>query len=280
MTSFAPRLSSITLRYLVLLFALSMTLSCSNDDTDGKDKVVWVNRPGTPRENTDHLVLKSRQMLHKVGVSVHLPGDYAATDERYPVIYFLHGVGGNEVSDVEGVMSFLQPLLTEHQLPQPIVVFPNGGLSQYQGRVEPMIVKELIPYIDKHYRTLASTESRLVAGFSMGGAGAIRLAIRHPQTFGGALSWAGGMWDKDVALLEAAATNAPTLKSHGFHVLMINGEHDRPHVFAALEEVFNQHSVSNQRVVLEGQEHEFSSYLENSRGLVAEFLQEWFHSQP
>lgn len=251
-----------------LLVALGLgLLACSK-----KEKVVWVNQLDPAIKHAEHFVLESQALGHGVGVSVHLPSDYISSTKRYPVIYFLHGVGGDETSDIEGFMSFLQPLIERYALPEPIVVFPNGGSSQYQGQVEPMIIEELIPYIDNRYRTIAQTESRIATGFSMGGAGAVRLAIRYPNVFGGAASWAGGMWHKDHVLFEAAATNAPILKANGFHALMINGEQDRPTVFARLEDVLDEHSVDNKRVVLDGVNHDFSLYLERSDDLFGEFL--------
>lgn len=260
---------------LVLTVALALLIAAMSACTEnGRDKVdvVWINQLNVTLSNAEHVVLDSQALGHKVGVSVHLPSDYSSTNKRYPVIYFLHGIGADETTDVEGFMSFLQPILMEYRLPEPIVVFPNGGVSQYQGQIEPMIINELIPYIDMRYRTLARTEFRTAAGFSMGGAGAIRLAIRHPNAFGGAISWGGGMWHKDNALLEAAATHAPILNANGFYALMINGEHDRPDVFARLEDVFNEHSVNNQRVVLEGVDHDFGLYQRKTAALYGEFL--------
>lgn len=254
----------------LIMFIVIMS-ACTENDHDKVD-VVWVSKLDVTLNNAEHFALSSQALGHEVGVSVHLPSDYTSTHKRYPVIYFLHGKGADETTDVKGFMSFLQPILKEYRLPEPIVVFPNGGVSQYQGQIESMIIDELIPYVDTRYRTLARAEFRTAAGFSMGGAGAIRLAIRHPRAFGGAISWAGGMWHKDNALLEAAATHAPILNANGFYALMINGEHDRPEVFARLENVFNEHSVNNQRVVLEGVGHDFGLYQRKTAALYGEFL--------
>lgn len=268
------RLSSLVLVFVLPVCAAVFT-ACS-ESGQGKSGVVWVNQLGPQLSGAEHFVLDSQEAGHKVGVSVHLPADYSSSKKRYSVIYFLHGAGGDETSDVKGFISFLRPVLAKYQLPEPIVVFPNGGLSQYQGQIEPMVINELVPYIDRHYRTVPRSGFRTVAGFSMGGAGAIRLSIRHPETFGGAVSWAGGMWHKDTDLLEAAAINAPVLRANGFYALMINGENDRPNVFARLEEVFNEHSVNNQRVVLAGVDHDYGLYLQKSDALYGTFLQTLF----
>lgn len=256
------------------LFWVSLSLiltACSK-----KEGVVWVNPLDPSLKQAQHLVLDSGALGHSVGVSVHLPEDYRNSQKSYPVIYFLHGVGGDEVSDVAGFMAFLRPILEEYQMQEPIVVFPNGGVSNYQGQVEPMIIGELIPFIDRHYRTIAKAQFRAVTGFSMGGAGAIRLSIRYPGTFGGAVSWGGGMWRKDTVLLNAAAANAPKLRADGYYALMINGEHDNPAIFAPLQSVLNKYSVANERVVLNGVDHNLSVYMQRSEALFGDFLQKTF----
>ncbi|TWU34262.1 alpha/beta hydrolase-fold protein [Novipirellula artificiosorum] len=72
-------------------------------------------------------------------------------------------------------------------------VNPNGGMSGYRGDVEKMIVDELIPLIDWSYPTKANASGRVVAGFSMGGAGSVSLALRHPDLFCTAGSWGGAL---------------------------------------------------------------------------------------
>ena len=164
--------------------------------------VVWVNPWEALPSRVDHFELASRAMGHQVGVSVQRP----AHDEPAPVIYFLHGRGGDETTDLPAFLRLLRPILAQYQLPEPLVVFPNGGLTGYRGPMASMILHELIPYIDRHYNTLPEQRWRLIAGFSMGGAGAVRLALENPGVFRGAASWGGGM--RDPALLELADHNA------------------------------------------------------------------------
>lgn len=245
-----------------------------------KKEIKWVNKPDIPIANFEHLVLNSKYLGHEVGIGVKLPADYESSNKNYNVLYFLHGAGGNEISDVAGISGFIKSILKELGLADPIIVMPNGGDSQYQGQVEPMIIEELIPYIDNHYRTKAQPQTRLAAGFSMGGAGAIRLSIRHPNTFGGAISWAGGMWSKDFKLLADAAINSGELRDNQFFALMINGEYDRPTVFVQLEKVFNEVRVEHKRVVLPGVDHNFGHYLELSKPEVTDFLQRSWGTPP
>src|SRR5262249_55921810 len=135
----------------------------------------------------------------EVGYNVWLPPGYAQSDVRYPVMYFLHGAGGNENSDAGGVSGIVSRLLEQKRIPPGICVFPHGGLSgqlrQPMTKVmgETLIIKELVPLIDKTYRTKATREARVISGFSMGGGGAVRLALKHPDLFSAAASWAGAL---------------------------------------------------------------------------------------
>ncbi len=115
----------------------------------------------------------------------------------YPVIYLLHGYGGNYAQ-----WSKISPQLakTADDL-KVIFVCPDGGKGSWYFdspidstiRYESYITKELVGYIDAHYPTKASTKSRAITGLSMGGHGALFLAIRHPELFGAAGSTSGGV---------------------------------------------------------------------------------------
>jgi S-formylglutathione hydrolase FrmB len=127
-------------------------------------------------------------------VAVYLPPDYDRGTARYPVLYLLHGIGGGFTDwtkhwNIRGSMDAVirggaQPF---------IVVMPNGANrlgggfyldSPVSGNWETYLVRELVPAIDRDFRTAATRESRGIAGHSMGGFGAIRLAMRFPELFG------------------------------------------------------------------------------------------------
>lgn len=127
-----------------------------------------------------------------------LPPSYNShTDKTYPVVYLLHGLGStadNWFSEKKGepnVKRALQKLYDQQQVSEMIIVVPNsynefakGGWysnSSAGGNWEDYIIKDVIPYIDEHYRT---NLQRGLTGHSMGGYGAFRLAIKYPQMFG------------------------------------------------------------------------------------------------
>jgi enterochelin esterase-like enzyme len=123
---------------------------------------------------------------------VYLPPDYLrAPQRRYPVLYMLHGNGGNytEWSD-----SFLPEqadrLFSAGALPPMIVVMPDDGETTYWAnwdggpRWGDYVTEDLVSTVDQRYRTLPNAASRAIGGLSMGGLGALNLAFQHPDVFG------------------------------------------------------------------------------------------------
>jgi enterochelin esterase-like enzyme len=153
------------------------------------------------------------------------------------------------------------------------VVFPNGGLTGYRGSMATMIAEELLPYLEQHYRLLPERHHRLLAGFSMGGGGAVRIALKYPETFGGAVSWGGGIWHKDTRFFESVTAQAERLGQLKPHFLLVNGSEDRPNAFLPLAEVFHPAGVDHQRIVLEGVGHNMGVYFQGSTDIFARFLQ-------
>ncbi|MCA1623987.1 MAG: esterase family protein [Acidobacteria bacterium] len=134
----------------------------------------------------------------KRNVLVYLPPDYGKQKKmRYPVVYLLHGFGfkGNKfwVDEKRFNVETINRLIAEGKINPMIVVMPDGsnkfGGSYYTnsiatGNWEDFITRELVSYIDKKYRTLPNAASRGIAGHSMGGYGAIKLAMKHPDIYG------------------------------------------------------------------------------------------------
>jgi S-formylglutathione hydrolase FrmB len=124
-------------------------------------------------------------------VLVVLPPSYAKSSaRRYPVVYFLHGFS----IDAQNFSNYLNvPGAAAHSAARNaefIIVVPDTdtkqGGSMYSSSVttgdfEAFIAKDLVSYIDGHYRTLAKRESRGLAGHSMGGYGVWKIAMRYPQ---------------------------------------------------------------------------------------------------
>jgi len=235
--------------------------------------VSWVNPKLPDGPGLKHHVLASKAMGHDVGYVVWTPTDYDDSGKtRYRVVYFLHGMGGSEASDSAGFSGLIARAVRDGSVPPVICVFPNGGRSGYREDVEKMIVEELIPFVDKTYPTRAEADSRAVAGFSMGGAGAVRLSIMHPELFCAAGSWGGGMWRDADAIVEAAQQGADTLKGNGYTTLLINGDRDRPDAYKPLAEKLGELEIPHEVVVLPDTPHNLGLYYQRSGGKMVKFL--------
>jgi len=128
----------------------------------------------------------------KVAYCVLLPPSYDADKlRRYPVLYFLHGLGENEqMLPNSGGLNLIQDLWDQKRIGEFLIVTPDAGRSFYinsrDGRVryEDFFIREFKPYIESHYRIRADRAHRGISGVSMGGYGSLRFGLRYPQLFG------------------------------------------------------------------------------------------------
>lgn len=137
--------------------------------------------------------LKSRVLAQTVHYCVMLPPSYDANTEharRYPVLYFLHGLGENEQTLFQtGGWDLIQDLRQKGKISDFLVVAPEGKASFYinsaNGRVRysDFFINEFIPYIESHYSVRRERSARAITGVSMGGYGALRFAFAYPQLF-------------------------------------------------------------------------------------------------
>jgi S-formylglutathione hydrolase FrmB len=136
--------------------------------------------------------------MHKnIRCLIILPDDYTITGNPYPVLYLLHGWSGHFASWLSDAPQLKQQA-DAHQM---IIVCPDGGYDSWYldspvdstVRYETHVSKEVVSYIDYYYFTRKDSGGRAISGLSMGGHGAIYLALRHPDVFGAAGSIAGGL---------------------------------------------------------------------------------------
>jgi len=139
----------------------------------------------------------SKLLAREVSYRIILPADYKQSEKkRFPVIYLLHGRGGN-YKDWTNLTKITQYSFSYNF----IIVMPDGGKeSWYADNVnlpnenyESYFINELIPEIDAKYRTLAVRQNRIIAGLSMGGYGAVKFGLKYPDKFVLAGSFSGAM---------------------------------------------------------------------------------------
>ncbi|MDQ1151021.1 alpha/beta hydrolase [Sphingobacterium zeae] len=143
----------------------------------------------------DTLSIPSASMNKSIKTVVILPQNYSE-EVSYPVLYLLHGYSGNYSNWVKN--SSISTLADYYGY---MVVCPDGGYGSWYWdaqndknyQYETFVSKELIAYMDQHYSTVKSRSGRAISGLSMGGHGAMSLAIRHQDTYGAAGSTAGGV---------------------------------------------------------------------------------------
>jgi len=164
-----------------------------------------------------------------VNVCVVLPADYSLRGtRRYPVLYYLHGLFENEQSWSErGGKDILDGLVSSGSISPYLVVLPDGGRSFYvnsydgRERYDDFFIQELIPAIDKKYRTIPQVAERGIGGTSMGGYGALHLAMRHAEVFGSASA-------QSAALLPALPHPLPTDGRWGFYARVLQAPFGNP----------------------------------------------------
>jgi len=143
----------------------------------------------------DTVSVFSNSMLKNIKSSVVTPDGYDIT-KKYPVVYLLHGYSGSYKDWIKDSVS--ENLADRYNI---IIVCPDGGFNSWyfdspiekSSQYETHITKELIPWIDKNYSTIANKAGRGISGLSMGGHGALYLAFRHQDLFGTAGSMSGGV---------------------------------------------------------------------------------------
>lgn len=167
----------------------------------------------------ESLAIDSEILSRSVAYSIYLPPDYASSGDRYPVVYLLHGGGGDETALLRQLEAHrtADRLIREGVIPPMVLVMPDADRSRYLNnfdgsvRYEDFFFQELIPHIESEYQVVAEKEARAVAGRSMGGFGSLVYGLRHPSFFAAAVSLSGSFCeDERVLAMSTEEWNAST----------------------------------------------------------------------
>ncbi len=167
-------------------------------------QIPWVTR-AVDAPGVEFLTFESKAAQATVSFHVFKPEIVdKETERRFPVLFWLHGTSGG-LPGIAPLSRFLGDAMRAGKIPPMWVVFPNGRFASMwcdskDGKVpmETVVVKELVPLIDRMYRTTGKREGRMVEGFSMGGYGAARLGLKYPDVFAAVSILAGGPLDLDL----------------------------------------------------------------------------------
>ena len=161
---------------------------------------------------------------------VYLPPSYNTPEgqtKRYPVLYLLHGSPGKDIDWITGgkANESADTLMATNEIPEFIMVLPDGNgrpgvTSEWADSfdhgqlIETFVARDLVQYVDQHYRTIPDAAHRALGGLSMGGFGAMNIAVHHPDIFGSVISLGGyyyaegSIWGKNAAYMQK---NSPAI---------------------------------------------------------------------
>ena len=143
---------------------------------------------------------RSATLNEAISYNVYLPAGYEGSSDSYPVLYLLHGRGDSKSAWTQ-MKGALDALIASGEIQPTIAIMPDAPWSSrasyyvdsgYTGtdpgrKVETAFTKDLIAHVDASYRTVASRTGLGIAGYSMGGYGALRYSLAHPDLFGAAI---------------------------------------------------------------------------------------------
>ncbi len=172
---------------------------------------------GEMRSETFRSVALGREMPYVV----YLPDGYQRGRQDYPVLYLLHGAGGDERSWAERghIKEKADALIASGAIPPTIIVMPGCPACWWvdgpKDKAETAFWSDLVPTIGVRYRTIEARGGRLVAGLSAGGYGAIRYALRYPDRIAAAAALSPAVYTDIVPVSSAARAQPPFLAADG-----------------------------------------------------------------
>ena len=153
----------------------------------------------------DYIEVESPALRKDVRVGVYLPPGYDdEAERRYPTVYFLHGMFGNERKwESRGMPDKLDALIESGEAAPMIVVCPNGENSMYvdwkNGKADwkEFVHRDLVAEVDRRFRTIPTRAARGLSGDSMGGYGALNITFQHPDVFGSVSAHSAALYPVD-----------------------------------------------------------------------------------
>jgi enterochelin esterase-like enzyme len=164
-----------------------------------------LDRKSAKGEVFKELRYKSDVLGYEVHYSIYLPPGYANPEKHYPVLYLLHGFKGDHTSWIKqgDINKIMDRGIAKGEIEPMIIIIPDGKyywyINDYQSkaRYEDFMFKELLPFIDRTYRTISNREHRAVAGLSMGGYGSLVWAMHHPDKFSYCIALSASMFTQE-----------------------------------------------------------------------------------
>ncbi len=145
-------------------------------------------------------------LSHPVRYSIYLPPDYSSSERTYPVVYLLHGYTDDNTGWLQfgEINRLADEAIAAGTIPPMIIVMPDADstwyVNSYDGKekFEDFFIKEFMPAVEKTYRIKAEKRYRGIAGLSMGGHGALIMALKHPELFAATAPLSAAVFDDDA----------------------------------------------------------------------------------
>jgi enterochelin esterase-like enzyme len=146
-------------------------------------------------------IFRSETLARDYKYTVYVPDRYKKDVKRYPVLYLLHGSGGNENDWLSqgGVRETMDALIARRQIQPMIVVMPGHPTAWWvdgaKEKGETTLIREVIPHAEGKYRIDGVRANRLIAGLSAGGYGTLNLVLKYPRMFAAAAILSPAIYD-------------------------------------------------------------------------------------
>jgi len=202
-------------RFVRLLWVLVVVLGVSGDASLPAQAVpaTQTAQSTSTKSRLQNRTFKSESLDRVMKYRVWVPAGYFSGAKKYPVLYLLHGWAGDETN-----WSTLTKLTKYAEDLPVIVVMPDAGNSWYvdsgsvaQNKFEAYLVHDLVAEVDQNWRTVPTREGRAIAGLSMGGYGALKEALKHPEMFQVAASLSGAFNAASPELTRGRSDLRPSL---------------------------------------------------------------------
>jgi len=221
-------------------------------------------RSPTCRETKGHLVKESLEtdlLRYPLEFLVYLPACYTIdTFHRYPVLYLFHGQGFKDDQwDRIGADESADLLIAHGEIPPIIIVMPydRSGGQPSESKFGPAVVNELVPFVDRAYRTIANRDYRAVGGLSRGGGWAIHFGLRYYVFFGAIGGHSPAVFFSDAEEMRSILDSIPSKILPRIYLDI--GERDRPEILRAalwFEQVLDEKSINHEWHLFSGYHNE------------------------
>ena len=229
------------MKKLIAFAAIALSMTCALRAQEVKEQDPAAHQARVFPIPVEHLYFHSEVLGVDKNFSVMLPKSYSKEPERrYPVVYMLHGAGENDWEWANIAVSMISEAITmitnDGTAAECIVVFPNANEAGHMGyfnqpdwKYEDYFFNELMPCIDKRYRTIPDKGHRAIGGLSMGGGGSFNYGMRHPELFSSVYAISAAV---SASLFESSAESPAVLPA------TMNGGHYTPEQIEAAKDVY------------------------------------------